>query len=42
MASGVLGALGAAAVKIAGAAPRRGTDSVKAENRGERGAGVIG
>ena len=40
MASGVHGALGAAAVRIAGAAPRRGTDSAKAENRGGEGAGV--
>ena len=40
MASGVPGALGAAAVRIAGAAPRRGTDSAKAENRGGEGAMV--
>ena len=37
MASGVNGALGAAAVRIAGVAPRRGTDTAKA-----RGAGVTG
>ena len=42
MASGVHGALGAAAVRIAGAAPRRGTDSAKAGNRGAKGAGVTG
>ena len=42
MASGVLGALGAAAVRVAGAAPRRDTDSAKAENRGANGAGVTG
>ena len=40
MASGVHGALGAAAVRIAGVAPRRGTDSAKAENRGGEGAMV--
>ena len=42
MASGVHGALGAAAVRIAGAAPRRGTDSAKAGDRGVEGAGVTG
>ena len=42
MASGVHGALGAAAVRVAGAAPRRGTDSAKAGNRGAKGAGVTG
>ena len=40
MASGVHGALGAAAVRIAGVAPRRGTDSAKAGSRGGEGAGV--
>ena len=40
MASGVHGALGAAAVRIAGAAPRRGTDSAKAGDRGVGGARV--
>ena len=40
MVSGVHGALGAAAVRIAGVAPRRGTDSAKAENRGGEGAMV--
>ena len=38
MASGVRGALGAAAVRIAGAAPRRGTDSAKTGDRGAGGA----
>ena len=42
MASGVHGALGAAAVRVADAAPRRGTDSAKAGNRGAKGAGVTG
>ena len=42
MASGVHGALGAAAVRIAGVAPRRGTDNAKAGSRGARGAGVTG
>ena len=42
MAGGVLGALGAAATGTAGVAPRRGTDSAKAGNRGAKGAGVTG
>ena len=40
--SGVRGALGAAATGTAGEAPRRGTDSAKAGNRGAKGAGVTG
>ena len=40
MASGVPGALGAAAVRIADVAPRRGTDSAKAGSRGGEVAGV--